>query len=88
MFCRAALRTREKLIFMPKERKPDLGNISRGSHAGCSTLCSSAVTSAVLDVTYCSNLCEVDIVSGLRLAKAFRGVLRLFALIRVAVDGL
>lgn len=60
---------------MPKERKPDLGNVSRGSHAGCSALCSSTVRSAVLDVTYYSNLCEVDVVSGLRLAKAFSGLL-------------
>lgn len=63
------------LTFMPKERKADLGNISRGSHAGCSALCSSAVRSAVLDVIHYSNLCEVEVVSGLRLAKAFRGLL-------------
>lgn len=58
-------------IFMSKERKPDLGNVSRGSHSGCSALCSSAVRDAVLDVIYYSNLCEVDVVPGLRLAKVF-----------------
>lgn len=60
---------------MPKERKPDLGNVSRGSRAGCRALCSSAVRSAALNIIYYSNLCEGNVVSGLRLAKAFSGLL-------------